>query len=375
MPRQFKSTDTSIWTEQFGNGSDGAVTISTNTTQSPTDSACTGTSGTTTLTATNAGFGAGKNILIHQTYGTGAGNWELNVIQSYTTGTITTKYPLENTYSTGAQVIVMGNYTDVTVNNGVTFSAKAWNGTVGGIIGWIANGTTTITGTLSASALGFAGGTEPSGTGGYQGWSSIGAGSMSVGNNGSGGGGGAFGDGAGAGHGAGGGYGTAGGNGTASSRTSGTGGTTVGTSNLTTLVFGGAGGAGGHRRTTTGGRGGNSGGGIFIFSNKLTVTGSIISNGEDGQYKTGGTDSAGSGGGGAGGSVLIKAITATLGSNLITANGGIGEPINNPDGDGGVGRIHLDYAGTYSGTTTPTIDVTQDSSLYPAGGSFIFNLI
>jgi len=120
MPRQFRSDDTSIWEEGFGNGSDGAFTISTNTTQNPTDAACTGTSGSTTLTATNAGFGAGQNILIHQTKGTGMGNYELNVIASYTAGTITLKYPLQNTYVTGAQTIVMGNFTDATINTGVT---------------------------------------------------------------------------------------------------------------------------------------------------------------------------------------------------------------------------------------------------------------
>ena len=32
MPRQFKKTDTSIWTEQFGTGKDGDLTVSTNAT-------------------------------------------------------------------------------------------------------------------------------------------------------------------------------------------------------------------------------------------------------------------------------------------------------------------------------------------------------
>jgi hypothetical protein len=378
MPRQFKSTDTSIWTEQFGNGSDGAVTISTNTTQSPTDSACTGTTGTNSLSATNAGFSAGQNILIHQTYGTGAGNWELNVISSYTSGTITTKYPLQNSYVTGAQVIVMGNYTNVTVNTGVTYSAKAWNGTVGGIIGWIANGTTTITGTLSASGLGFAGGTTTGGNGNQGASSTSITVSALTAANGSGGGGGGVGDGAAAGSGGGGGNGTAGANGTAGSRIAGTGGSTDGDTALTDFNLGAGGGGGGFRTGQSGapGNGGNGSAGIFIFSKELVVTGAITASGANGNAKTG-SGSHGCGGAGAGGSVLIKAITATLGTNLITANGGTGGTIdvNNKGGDGGVGRIHLDYAGTYTGTTTPTIDVTQDSSLYPSGGSFLYNLI
>jgi len=42
----------------FGNGSDGALSISADTTDAPIDSACTGTSGSTTLSATNASFAA-----------------------------------------------------------------------------------------------------------------------------------------------------------------------------------------------------------------------------------------------------------------------------------------------------------------------------
>src|SRR3990167_1471503 len=44
----------------FGDGSDGTLTISSNTTQAPTDSACTGTATTYSLSATNASFTAGQ---------------------------------------------------------------------------------------------------------------------------------------------------------------------------------------------------------------------------------------------------------------------------------------------------------------------------
>jgi len=63
------------------------------------------------------------------------------------------------------------------------------------------------------------------------------------------------------------------------------------------------------------------------------------------------------GGSGAGGSILLKAQTATLGTAQITAAGGAG---NNP---GSIGRIHLDYYTSYTGTTTPTLDATQDNNL------------
>jgi hypothetical protein len=65
-------------------------TVSVNTTETMIDSACTGTSAATSLTATNVSFAQGQVILIHQTQGTGAGTWMRNTIQGYTAGTITT---------------------------------------------------------------------------------------------------------------------------------------------------------------------------------------------------------------------------------------------------------------------------------------------
>ena len=65
----------------FGNGSDGAATLSG--TDAPVDSSCSGTSATTSLSATNGSFAANQVILIHQTRGSGVGQWEINIIQSY----------------------------------------------------------------------------------------------------------------------------------------------------------------------------------------------------------------------------------------------------------------------------------------------------
>ncbi len=130
----------------FGDGSDGAITISVNTTDTPIDSACTGTVSTYTLSATNASFAALQFVFIHQSQGTGAGNWQKNQIQSYTAGTITLVNALNATYSSGAQVLVMKQYSSVTVNNAITWTAKAWTGTVGGILAFLCNGTVTVTG-------------------------------------------------------------------------------------------------------------------------------------------------------------------------------------------------------------------------------------
>jgi hypothetical protein len=353
----------------FGSGTDGALTISSNTTDSPIDSACTGSSGTQTLSATNASFAIGQVILIHQTKGTGAGVWERNIIQGYTAGTITTTSALKNTYSSGAQVIVMKQYSSVTVNSGKTWTAKAWNGTVGGILAFICSGTVAVAGSVSANGCGFRGGSGvgpvPSQADGTQGEGTPGIGTNSDSANGNGGGTsftfvGALNYGAG---GAGGGNGTVGTNGTSTPQgTGGTGGSAVGSVDLTTMSLAGGGGAGGvpGDNSSISGAGGAGGGIVFITGATITVSGSIISNGGVG---TAGTNNGGGGGGGAGGSILLKAQAATLGTSLITANGGDGGSGNGAGGSGGTGRIHVDYYTSYTGTTTPTLNATQDSNL------------
>lgn len=343
----------------FGDGSDGALTISSNTTEAPIDSGCSGTSGAFTLSATNASFAANQIILIHQTRGTGAGTWQRTKIVSYTAGTITTEDALNYSYnSTGsnkAQVRVLKQYTDVTVNSGITYTAKAWDGTVGGILSFIANGTITVTGTITGTGKGFRGSAGSSDTS-TQGEGTSGAGTAVHSANGNGAGGAGKNQAGGRGSGAGGGHAESGQNGSASTDGAAQGGQTAGTADLTTLVFGGAGsGAGGSSNV---GAGGNGGGIIFLSGTTITITGSVVSRGSDGV-------AAGNGGGaGAGGSVLLKAQTATLGSSLIVATGGTGGAGGETTGgNGGTGRIHLDYYTSYTGTTSPTLNVLQDSNL------------
>jgi hypothetical protein len=372
----------------FGDGSDGALTIAADTTEAPIDSACSGTSGTTTLTATNVSFTAGQVILIHQSQGTGAGSWMRNTIQSYTAGTITLGSILNTNYSTGAQVRVVPQYTDVTINSGKTYKPKDWNGTVGGILYFIANGTVTVAGSIKSNGTdGTYGQPPPAGaTGGgfrggnsqellstgyaYQGEGTAGTGTTSNLANGNGGGaggktGGDVGNGMGGGGGANGTAGTTGGYWNAG--IPGIGGTIAGSADLATMVFGGGGGGGAGISGTDQGSGGSGGGIIFITAVALVVTGSITANGGvGGGIATG----ACGGGGGAGGSILLKCQNATLGAGLIIASGGLGGIAHSgggsngqPGGKGGDGRIHLDYYTAYTGTTTPTLDVTQDNSL------------
>lgn len=402
--------DITTQSNYFGDGSDGALTISVNTTEAPIDSACTGTIATTALTATNASFAANQIVLIHQTQGTGAGTWQRNKIVSYTAGTITLDEALNATYGTGAQVRVMKQYTNVTVNTAITYTVKAWNGTVGGILAFLANGTVTVTGTISAAGTegataGAVGNTTSSITtgGGFRGsgsiskttyptqasrgeshnsssWNNADYGTTSTG---SGGGGGYNSNQGGGGNGGGGSNATAGTKGDQGSNAiGGAAATTItGNSDLTTMTFGGAGGGStndgnnGGSETELVSSGGSGGGILFISGSTIVVTGSISSNGGDGgdwaAYST--ALELSGGGAAAGGSILLKCQTSTLGAGLLTAIGGTGHGgkfgiESYTGGDGGTGRIHIDYYTSYTGTTSPTINATQDDALGSVDG-------
>jgi len=353
----------------FSNGSDGLLSISANTTDAPIDSASTATSGTTSISATNASFVAGQLIMIHQTRGTSAGQWELNKISSYVAGTITTVSPLTYTYTSGAQVLVIEQHSGITIDSGKTLTAKAWNGTVGGIVALMSSGLCDVNGTISAN-----GGASPDrftgGTGGgfrgaggeqhntaNQGEGTGGAGSASNAANGNGGGGGTEIGGGGSG-GGGGGNGTAGATGT-------TGGGTAGVVALSTMVFGGAGGGGCSAASDDGGGGGAGGGIVAIFAKTITISGLIRSNGGLGSNGAGSLGR--NGGAGAGGSVLIKAKTAILGSGKITATGATG---SGGGGTGGTGRIRCE-ACSLTGTTSPSLSSVIGGQNYCGGAASI----
>lgn len=366
--RIFRSDDTSPWGNRYGSASNG-VFAPGNATDAPIDSATTGTNATTSLSATNASFAPGQIILIHQTVGTGAGNIELNTIQSYSVGTITTGYPLVNTYNSGAQVLVLKQYSTATIGGAVTYSAKPWNGTTGGILGWVAASSTTISGILFASGCGYRGAQE-SGVNltGDQGESSLGTGTKTQSANGAGGGGGNGNGNSNAGAGGGGGHATSGQTGSGSQP--GTGGGTVGAAALINPFFGAAGGGGGGNNSSTNNIAGANGGGfIFIISPIITVTGSINNDGLAGAMINNGA--FGASGGAAGGSTLLKGQIINIGTNLLTvaagAGGTNGVGANTPAGAGGVGRIHADYGETFSGSTSPGIDTRLDTTLNNTG--------
>ena len=385
----------------LGSGGDGPLNVAAgmNQTTNSIASAATGAKGATSLTLGSAtGFATGQNVFIHQTQGTGAGNSELNRIAAINGTTATLVSPLANAYTTGAQTVVVQQYTTVTVAATGTVVAPAWNGTTGGIMIFQASGSVTIDGTVSMGARGFRGGGDPvncfpgSPTGsiicgtlhGRFGESEAGSSTFGTAdnagygvNNGSGGGGGTRGmdcaAGGGASHATGGSPGADGSLGLCIANLrhgGGLAGNLLGGQDLTRQLFvGGGGGEGGPDEDGTHpGVGGNGGGIIVILASSLTVsaTGTIESNGGGGMGGMnafpgcgGGGAGMGNGGGGAGGAIrLFTAGATSLGSGRITTLGGGGSAgggcgAGSPGGNGGLGRIHVRPGAAPTGMTNP----------------------
>lgn len=369
----------------FGNGSAGSLNITSNTTASFTWASGSGSSGSKSLTAT-ASFSAGDIVLIHQSRGTGAGNWEINQVSSYTTGTVTLTNNMSYTYTdSGAsqcQVIKLPQYSGVNIT--ANYTVPNWDGSVGGILPILCNGRVYINGG-QIIADGLVGSRSTNSADGFNAQGGLGAGfwggrglregshvdsekgegyptarSVVLGTNeipnGNGGCGVGYNNSNLNGGGSGGGNGTAGEDGEF-----GVGGTAYNNATLTQMTFGGGGGGGGngHNNSADVSGGGGGGGIIMIFAREIVCSnGYLLSRGGAGGNSSS-ADYQGrvaSGGGGAGGSILLKAQTLNIGTDRIRTEGGDG-----PDGagTGGKGRIRLEtcsltgsvsstYYGSYS---------------------------
>lgn len=375
------STPAPTWTPVFGNGTDDLIVASGQSVTVNDLKSAMSTSASTGQTSINvydpAGFQIGQEVLIVQVKGAGAGNYEFAYLSAVVGNTLYLQSALMRSYTVDSlsrvQVIHVPHYRNVTVQSGGTLTADYWDGNRGGIVAFRASGTVSIAGSLSMNggngqnALsdqggggiggGFRGGNNSTdGSGAWAGEGHQGTYGVETTARQGNGGGGAEGSSGGLNDGAGGGNGTAGAD---SSRAQG--GAAVGDPALTTIFMGGGGG-GGRNDTGAGAGGGGAGGGIIlVFARNLEVTGSIGANGGnggDGNFAQNGRD----GGGGAGGSIFIRGDTVIIGSNRVTALGGIG-----PDaaGDGGVGRIRIEYGTLLSGSSNPAASVFQDTSLVP----------
>lgn len=360
----------------FGSGADGAYSSSsapTLTTQS-----CSGSADSNSLTISSGAFSNGDIVLIHQSRGTGVGQWEINRIASgggTTTLTLVKNlhYTFTDSGASQAQVIKIPQYNNVTTSG--TWSGANWNGNTGGILTFASRGTFTISGNINIKGniagyttplgAGYYGSDRSSGSGDYKGQQGEGAsgarGTVSTSANGNGGGGGNTSS---PNRGGGG-----GGNGAAGTTSGGTGGSADGSADLSDMVFGGGGGSGGGQNTSYGGAGGCGGGIMLIYANDIQTSGTTTLSGYAGDAASG--DTFGGGGGGAGGSCLLVCKTATLGTNKFVSAGGTGGTGGEGNGGAGaVGRIAVHHSGTISGTTSPTFTDVSDSTLVEASGFF-----
>jgi uncharacterized repeat protein (TIGR01451 family) len=164
-------------------GKDGAFTASAANTvvNTYTTLSAGATAGATTITvASAAGITAGDVLLVYQaqgatistinanTYGAvsalgNAGRYEYVSVASVsgttiTLGTACSLSPLRFSYNNGAQVLRVPQYSSLTVNGGASIVPQAWNGSTGGIVAAIVDGTATVNGSINANGLGFRGG-------------------------------------------------------------------------------------------------------------------------------------------------------------------------------------------------------------------------
>ena len=320
----------------LGNGSSGSLTISSTVYTDGTLSAVSGVIGvlgSNSITVNSAtGFNVGDEVLIitmqdAATTNNRAGIYEFKTISSIATNNLIFSQALANTFTASVnskhQVIKVQNYTNITVSNGGTLTCSPWNGTVGGVLCFRANGTVLINsgGSINANGKGYRGVAQRSiicqNTDGGQGEGIYGTGLASgscggsAGNNsgawlaanGNGGGGGTgTGD---SGGGGGGGYANAGTTGQNGGHMPGTGGNAIGNASLSVLIMGGAGGeGGGDEDGGAPGAGGRGGGIVYFTANTFSLVGTVSSNGNNGYNSIGygGCGMAG-GGGGAGGSL------------------------------------------------------------------------
>lgn len=319
------------------------------------------------------------------------GKYEMNEVSSIATGELFLTYTIENTYAFDSyvQVVRIPVYGDVLIDS--TLTCQAWNGSTGGILALIAEGTVTLQADIHANEQGFRGGDDMNYTdscpfglswNGYrtdtesgdgavkgEGFAEVGddlrAGRGKLANGGGGG----------NDHNAGGGGGSQGGAGGVGGERveslfscpgpgTGQSGVVPDHSNAANRIYLGGGGGAGHGNNGNSQAGGHGGGIIFIAAASIDGNGFTISaNGQNGPSING----DGGSGGGAGGSLLldIGAITSDFQVELKGGNGSnvSGNACTGPGGGGGGGvlrhtgislpaGIFSDLAGGTAGTTT-----------------------
>ena len=126
-----------------------------------------GVSGSNSICIASAlGFSVGDEIIIitmqvAATPSTNIGKYEFFNITSISSNTLFLSGNLTNSYVSNAsekhQVIKVPQYANVTVNNGGTLTCSSWNGTVGGVLCFRANGNVNVNsgGLITANGKGY----------------------------------------------------------------------------------------------------------------------------------------------------------------------------------------------------------------------------
>jgi hypothetical protein len=362
-----------IW---VGDGSDGSLHVSSGDQVINSYAYLTGNeiAGDAEISVDDAsGFGTDDEILVIQIQNSSsgvAGRYEFKQVSNVIGSEISLSSPLENSYYSGSfdmvdatvcQIVRLPHFTDVTVDNGCSITAPAWNGYIGGLVVFRATGITDIKngGCVNVSYKGYRGGAVgPSyNRDGFQGESyrgkGIGGSSYGLGKMNNAGGGGSY---------ICGGGGEYSGGATDSDPWSGGGdtyarkGEIYGTNDLSLFFFGSGGGGQWDGQDTYGppSDSGDGGGIIVVYSDSIisSIDG-FCANGETTYGIQRGSYTYGSSGG-AGGSIYLIANSIQGDSDFCVAVGGLGNHVPIRDGgDGGDGRIRLDYD-SLTGTTNPS---------------------
>ena len=375
--------------QPFGNGSDGAYSSAT--APSLVHLNMSGTSGAKTVTPTSTTFADDDLVVLIQSRGSTAGNWEFNRVASGGgTTTLTMQENLKYTYATDAsngpqkaQIIKIFQYTTAEATG--NWYVPTLDGNIGGIMFFAANVSFFGAGSLLGIDRGHrGGGGVGQNTNGYRGEGSVGESiqtyltSVNAGGGGVGG--------ADAGCGGGGAHASTGGNGSnQGSHIGGQGGTISGNAALTSMTLPGAGGSGGGDEDGSySGAGGRAAGIIAVFARGITISGYIQNYGAGGADGVNpvGTEGMGGGGGAAGGSVLLVGQDINIGTNKIDTRGGAGgiSP-RRPTvigGAGSKGRVAIYYGSSLSGSLSSTyygsLATEQDTDLVP-GSSVKANIL
>jgi len=373
-------------TNDLGDGSDGALTVSTyNQVVNNYSQLLENISSSSTKLALNdsSAFSVGEEVLIIQMQNRSVGNvgqYEFATISSISGNNLTLSSGIVYDYYSGifnsttayaTQVVRVPHYTDVTVQNAASTTAKAWDGYIGGILVFRTQDYVNVFGSINVTGKGYRSGAGGSCTGiqPTQGESIRGFGDENEDNRNDGGGGSGSSS-ALASSGGGGGHGTGGNPGNANSNGFGI---NYSYFNLTKIMLGSGGGGGGcdTDTQTAGGDGGAGGGIVMIFGNNISTinNGSIVAGGEGGISTI-----RAAGSGGAGGSIHLGAKTINVGVNNVTTIGGSGGTgAGDASGSsGGKGTIRFDFV-TISGTSNPAQEFNGTFNSYATDSSGLYN--